>query len=119
VILREPAGQRYWFWATWSGGGGQPYRVDYQITGRESGTYWRQPGDACRALYRYDWRAHERGDFPVGSVLGARGRWRSSEAPKRNVWLGSDYGDPITTAQATAIVIEFGCAPDILTAAIS
>jgi hypothetical protein len=65
-------------------------------------------------LYRYD---NEAPRVCAGSRFDMRtGVWRGSEAPVRNVWLGSDYGEPITIAQAEEIIVELGFQPDLLTA---
>jgi hypothetical protein len=105
---------RYWYWAYFEGG--DPHRrvrVDYRIPGRESGTYFRNAGDRPSVLLRYDWRA-DPGTFPRGARLDSDGRWHATESPDRNVWLGSDYGDPVTDDEAAELVVALGHATEVL-----
>jgi hypothetical protein len=117
LILRDRVRHRYLFWATFFPGDEVPVRpviVEFGIAGHGNGFYSRSEGDRVGTLLRYD---NEAPRIYAGSHLDVRtGVWRGSEAPVRNVWLGSDYGEPITIAQAEEIIVELGFRPDLLTA---
>jgi hypothetical protein len=94
--------ERYLYWADWSHDpGGEQVRVSYDIAGEGSGRYLR-PAGPPRILYRWDTKTYR------GSSLTRDGVWRTSEGPARNVWLGSDYGHPVSAATAREIAAELG-----------
>ncbi len=106
---------RFLYWATFYGGDrSRPVRVAYDIPGHGRGWYTRYEGDAPGSLLRYD-RAVATG-VGAGAVLYADGRWRHSESPERNVWLGSNHGEPVSVEQARGIAVEFGHPADVVDA---
>lgn len=106
--------RRYLYWAYFSGGDRQrPRRVDFDIPEHGSGCYIRYEGDRAGGLLRYD-RWAEPGTFPRGARLGEDGRWHATESPDRNVWLGSDNGEPVTVREAERIAVELGHPPEVL-----
>lgn len=104
---------RFLYWAEYSGGDrGNPVVVHYEIPEHGRGFYTRYRGDRAGVLLRYDREGY---GFPRGAYLNAvTGCWRPSESPDRNVWRGSDYGEPISRTEAEAIVAEFGYPPGVL-----
>jgi hypothetical protein len=116
--------RRFLFWATFLGGDpDRPLRVAFELEGHGSGFYFRHEGDQPVSLLRYDrwvdpstpWYT----GLPRGAVLRAAspsfgGVWRPSELPDRNVLLGSDYGEPVSPAEATEIAEFLGYEPWIL-----
>lgn len=64
-------------------------------------------------LLRYDSSVTGPG---AGAVLCADSRWRRSERPERNVWLGSDYGEPVSPGQAREIAVALGHPADVVDA---
>jgi len=117
----EPAGWRFLFWAAYYGGDPQERDklqwVTFEIPGFCHGGYMRHEDATVGVLRRYDREASDRGIHPAGTALDEKdGAWRESEGAYRNYHRGGDYGEPITTAQATEIVIELGYPPEILTA---
>jgi hypothetical protein len=117
-IHREPAGSRFLFWTSYYGG--DPLERDklrwvkYEIPGYANGAYTLHEESKPSGLRRYDTEARSRGIYPAGTYFGA-GVWRESEGAYRNYHRGGDYGDPITTAQATEIMIGMGYSADLLT----
>jgi hypothetical protein len=98
---------RHVYWADWSHDpDGEQVQVSYRIAGEGSGGYLR-PAGPPRILYRWDTKTHR------GSSLTRDGVWRESEGPARNVWLGSDYGHPVSVRTARRVAAELG-APDAL-----
>lgn len=107
------AGPRYLYWAVFAGGDPKrPRRVNFDIASYATGFYTRYQGDRAIGLLRYDWWADD--GRPRGGSLRDDGRWQVSELPTRNVWLGSDNGEPVTPDEAARIVVELGHSPDVL-----
>jgi hypothetical protein len=116
--------RRFLFWATFLGGDpDQPVRVAFDLEGHGHGFYLRYEGDQPVNLLRYDRGAGSSTPWytawPRGAVLRAAsppfgGGWRPSELPDRNVLLGSDYGEPVSRAEAREIAELLGYEPWIL-----
>ncbi|MGL5930258.1 MAG: hypothetical protein ACRCY8_15100 [Dermatophilaceae bacterium] len=105
---------RFRYWATFDGGNPtRPVTVDYDIPGHGRGWYTRHRGDRASSLLRFDRDALS---GRAGAVLCWDGRWRWSESPERNVWRGSDYGEPVSARQARRIAAEFGHPADVVVA---
>lgn len=116
--------RRFLYWATFLGGDpDRPVRVGFELEGHGHGFYFRHEGDQPVNLLRYDrWREPPTpwyAGLPRGAVLRAAsppfgGSWRPSELPDRNVLLGSDYGEPVSHAEAREIAEYLGYEPWIL-----
>jgi hypothetical protein len=112
--IEQDDGSRYLYWTHFYGGDPQrPERVEFCIPGQGSGFYTRYVGDRVGGLLRYD-RWADPGTFPHGAYLGKDGRWHASKTPDRNVWLGSDDGEPVTADEARQLAVELGHSPTVL-----
>ena len=90
---------------------GRVETVTYRIPGHGSGWYVRVVGLPVVGLVRYEFGDWYGPAFPHGSrLVPARGAvWEPAETADRCVMLGSeDPGDPITTPEAEAIIVELG-----------
>ncbi|MGL5818787.1 MAG: hypothetical protein ACRCYR_14565 [Phycicoccus sp.] len=106
---------RFHYWATFDGGDPtRPVTVGYHIAGHGRGWYTRYRGDRPTSLLRFDGAPDAIGRR--GAVLCWDGRWRWSESPERNVWRGSDYGEPVSPKQARRIAVGFGHPADVVVA---
>lgn len=107
VTDRQPKRDRCLYWATWRGTPRDAQvRVSYDIAGEGRGSYLRPPGPPM-TLYRWDSKRL------IGSSLTRDGVWRHSEGPQRNLYLGSDYGEPVSVRTAREIAEQLG-APNAL-----
>ncbi len=119
-IHQDPLDQRFLFWATYYGG--DPTEKDkmrwvlyYPPTGWGGGL--RHDDAKPEILRRYDKQASEHGTYPAGTAFHREtGVWHASDGAERNYWLGGDYGDDISPAQAREIIVEWGHPPELLTA---
>jgi hypothetical protein len=94
---------RYKYWAYFAGGDPQRrIRVPYDIPGHGFGLYTRHADDRATGLIRFD--RYER----AGARLGTDGCWRLNEGPERNVWRGSDCGDPVSIPEAEQVAQALG-----------
>jgi hypothetical protein len=94
---------RYRYWAYFAGGDpSRSRRITYDLPGHGYGLYTRYAGDHPTGLIRFD--RHERS----GARLDADGHWWWTESPERNVWLGSDHGEPVSTQQAEQVAVALG-----------
>jgi hypothetical protein len=102
VTDRQHKRDRCLYWATWrQAPDGPQVRVSYDITGEGRGFYLRPSGPPV-ILYRWDSKRL------IGSSLTRDGVWRRSEGPQRNLYLGSDYGHPVSVRTAREIAEELG-----------
>lgn len=104
---RQRKRDRCLYWADWRAApDGSRVRVSYDIAGEGRGSYLRPLGPPL-VLYRWDSKRL------VGSSLTRDGVWRRSEGPQRNLYLGSDYGHPVSVRTARETATQLG-APDAL-----
>ncbi|BEL05478.1 hypothetical protein Q0Z83_036690 [Actinoplanes sichuanensis] len=110
--------RRFVFWATYLGG--DPTETDKMrwITFTDgSGGCLRHEDAEPKILRRFDRDAGQHGIHPAGTAFDrSDGVWRESEGAYRNHYRGGDYGDVVSTAEATEILIGFGYPAETLTA---
>ncbi|MEU8664407.1 hypothetical protein [Actinoplanes philippinensis] len=110
--------RRFVFWATYYGG--DPTEKDKMrwITfANGTGGCLRHVDARAEILRRFDREASQRGIYPAGTAFDrSAGVWRESEGAYRNYHRGGDYGDDVSTAEATEILIGFGYPAEALTA---
>ncbi len=91
--------------------------VAYEIPGYAHGGYMLHEDAKAHGLRRFDTEATDRGISPAGTRFdNEAGVWREDDGAYRNFYRGGDYGDPITTAQATKIMTDMGYPVSALTA---
>jgi hypothetical protein len=119
-IHEDPADERFTFLATYYGG--DPTEQDkmrwvlyYPPTGWGGGL--RHEDAKPEILRRYDRKASEHGIYPASTAFGREaGVWRADDGAERDHFLGSDYGDDVSAAEAREILVEWGYSPELLTA---
>jgi hypothetical protein len=95
------------YWADWHAApDGAMATVSYDIAGEGHGFYQRPLGPP-RILYRWD------SERRIGSSLTRGGGWYEDDRPERTMYLGSDYGQPVSVRTAREIAEQLG-APDAL-----